>query len=93
LFSCALVNGGSTPAGLSTRRSARSRRQRTLIPTALGIFVTGFSSILTGLNFIVTIHKCARRHDVVRMPLFLWSIYATSLINVLATPGLQSPLR
>ena len=56
----------STPAGPSTRRSARSRRTRNVIPAALGIFITGFSSILTGLNFIVTIHKHARaRHDLV----------------------------
>src|SRR5256885_1876868 len=60
-----------------------------VVPTALGIFVTGFSSILTGLNFIVTIHRMrAPGMTWFRMPLFLWSIYATSLINVLATPVL-----
>ena len=37
------------------------RPPRTSSPTALGIFIVGFSSILTGLNFIVTIHRCARR--------------------------------
>ncbi|HEX7138008.1 MAG TPA: cbb3-type cytochrome c oxidase subunit I, partial [Vicinamibacterales bacterium] len=58
-----------------------------VIPTALGIFITGFSSILTGLNFIVTIHRMrAPGMTWFRMPLFLWSIYATSLINVLGTP-------
>jgi cytochrome c oxidase subunit 1 len=58
-----------------------------VIPTALGIFITGFSSILTGLNFIVTIHRMrAPGLTWFRMPLFLWSIYATSLINVLGTP-------
>jgi len=60
-----------------------------VIPTALGIFITGFSSILTGLNFIVTMHKMrAPGMTWFRMPLFLWSMYATSLINVLGTPVL-----
>jgi cytochrome c oxidase subunit 1 len=58
-----------------------------VIPVLLGVFVLGFSSILTGLNFIVTIHKL-RPPDMTwfRMPLFLWSLYATALIQVLATP-------
>jgi cytochrome c oxidase subunit I len=60
-----------------------------VISTALGVFVTGFSSILTGLNFIVTIHKMrAPGMTWHRMPLFIWSIYATSIIFVLATPVL-----
>jgi cytochrome c oxidase subunit 1 len=54
---------------------------------ALGVFITGFSSILTGLNFIVTIHKMrAPGMTWFRMPLFLWSTYATSIIMVLGTP-------
>jgi cytochrome c oxidase subunit 1 len=58
-----------------------------VIPAALGIFVTGFSSILTGLNFIVTIHRMrAPGMTWFRMPLFMWSTYATSLIMVLGTP-------
>jgi cytochrome c oxidase subunit 1 len=60
-----------------------------VIPVALGVFITGFSSILTGLNFIVTIHKMrAPGMTWFRMPLFLWSMYATSLIMVLGTPVL-----
>ena len=53
----------------------------------MGAFILGFSSILTGLNFIVTIHKM-RAPGVTwgRLPLFLWAIYATSVIQVLATP-------
>src|SRR3954465_9895870 len=58
-----------------------------VVSTALGVFITGFSSILTGLNFIVTMHKMrAPGMTWFRMPLFLWSTYATSLINVLGTP-------
>ena len=58
-----------------------------VVPAALGAFVVGFSSILTGLNFIVTIHKMrAPGMTWFRMPLFLWSMYATSLILILGTP-------
>jgi cytochrome c oxidase subunit 1 len=58
-----------------------------------GVFVTGFSSILTGLNFIVTIHRMrAPGLTWYRLPLFLWSLYATSVILVLATPVLAMTL-
>jgi len=58
-----------------------------VIVTALGIFISGFSSILTGLNFIVTIHKMrAPGLTWFRLPLFIWAHYATSLIQVLGTP-------
>ncbi len=58
-----------------------------VVATGLGIFINGFSSILTGLNFIVTIHTMrAPGMTWFRMPLFCWSHYATSLIMVLGTP-------
>jgi cytochrome c oxidase subunit 1 len=58
-----------------------------VIPAALGVFITGFSSILTGLNFIVTIHKMrAPGLTWFRLPLFVWSHYATSLVMILGTP-------
>jgi cytochrome c oxidase subunit 1 len=64
-----------------------------VLTAAIGVFITGFSSILTGLNFIVTIHRMrAPGMTWMRMPLFLWSIYATSLINVLGTPVLAITL-
>ena len=54
---------------------------------ALGVFVAGFSSILTGFNFIVTIHRMrAPGMTWFRMPLFLWAMYATSLVMILGTP-------
>jgi cytochrome c oxidase subunit I len=60
-----------------------------VIPTALGIFINGFSSILTGLNFIVTIHRMrAPGLTWFRLPLFVWAHYATSLIMILGTPVL-----
>jgi len=61
--------------------------------TTLGAFITGFSSILTGLNFIVTIHRMrAPGLTWFRLPLFVWSIYATSIIMLLATPVLAITL-
>jgi len=59
----------------------------------LGVFVAGFSSILTGLNFIVTVHKMrCPGMTWFKLPLFIWSMYATSLILVLATPVLAITL-
>jgi cytochrome c oxidase subunit I len=60
-----------------------------VITMALGVFITGFSSIFTGLNFIVTTHKMrAPGLTWFRLPLFVWAIYGTSLIMVLGTPVL-----
>jgi len=60
-----------------------------VISMTLGAFILGFSSIFTGLNFIVTIHKMRPEGMTwFRMPLFLWGIYATAIIQVLATPVL-----
>jgi len=64
-----------------------------VMSAALGVFVAGFSSILTGLNFVVTIHKMrAPGMTWFRMPLFLWAIYATSIIQILGTPVLAITL-
>jgi cytochrome c oxidase subunit 1 len=58
-----------------------------VITAALAVFVSGFSSILTGLNFIVTIHRMrAPGLTWNRLPLFVWAHYATSIIQVLGTP-------
>src|SRR6186713_2366027 len=58
-----------------------------VILAALGVFITGFSSILTGLNFIVTVHRMrAPGMTWFRLPLFVWAHYATSLIMILGTP-------
>ncbi|WP_028750403.1 cytochrome c oxidase subunit I [Rhizobium leucaenae] len=64
-----------------------------VILAASAVFIVGFSSILTGLNFIVTVHKL-RCPGMTwgRLPLFVWSIYATSMILVLATPVLSITL-
>ncbi|MDP7004735.1 MAG: cbb3-type cytochrome c oxidase subunit I [Phycisphaerales bacterium] len=58
-----------------------------VIPALIGAFILGFSSIFTGLNFIVTIHRLRPKGMTwFRMPLFLWGTYATAVIQVLATP-------
>jgi len=58
-----------------------------VILAGVGIFITGFSSILTGLNFIVTVHRMrAPGLTWFRLPLFVWAHYATSLIMILGTP-------
>ena len=60
-----------------------------VISAALGVFIAGFSSILTGLNFVVTIHKMrAPGLTWFRLPLFIWAIYSTSVIQILGTPVL-----
>ncbi|HEU4959859.1 MAG TPA: cytochrome c oxidase subunit I [Sphingomonas sp.] len=60
---------------------------------AAGIFITGFSSIATGINFIATIHmlRC-KGMTWMRLPLFVWGMYSVSLVIVLATPVLAMTL-
>jgi cytochrome c oxidase subunit 1 len=83
----AIVHGGvDTGWTFYTPYSTASSNSHVIV-TAVGIFITGFSSILTGLNFIVTIHTMrAPGMTWFRLPLFVWSHYATSLIIVLGTP-------
>ncbi|HEX4953318.1 MAG TPA: cytochrome c oxidase subunit I [Thermoanaerobaculia bacterium] len=58
-----------------------------VMATAIGVFINGFSSILTGLNFIVTVHRMrAPGMTWFRLPLFIWANYATSLVMILGTP-------
>jgi cytochrome c oxidase subunit I len=83
----ALVSGGVDTGWTFYTPFSTVSSTTNVIPTALGVFITGFSSILTGLNFIVTIHRMrAPGMTWFRMPLFMWSMYATSLIMVLGTP-------
>ncbi len=67
--------------------------QNSVISMTLGAFILGFSSILTGLNFLVTVHTMrAPGCTWTRLPLFVWGMYATALIQVLATPVLAITL-
>jgi cytochrome c oxidase subunit 1 len=78
---------GGTDTGWTLYAPYSTTTPMTVFPVVLGIFILGFSSILTGLNFIVTIHTLrAPGLTWMRMQLFVWAIYATSIIQVLATP-------
>jgi len=83
----ALVSGGVDTGWTFYTPFSTTFSNTHVITAALGIFIAGFSSILTGLNFIVTIHRMrAPGLTWFRLPLFVWATYATSLIQVLGTP-------
>ena len=64
-----------------------------VVAAVAGIFISGFSSIATGLNFIITVHRLrAPGLTWYRLPLFVWSLYSTSVILILATPVLGMTL-
>jgi len=85
----AMVTGGVDTGWTFYTPFSTMASNTNVIPTALGVFITGFSSILTGLNFIVTIHRMrAPGLTWFRLPLFVWAHYATSIIMILGTPVL-----
>jgi cytochrome c oxidase subunit 1 len=64
-----------------------------VLPALIGVTIVGFSSILTGLNFVVTIHTMrAPGMTWFKLPIFVWAHYATSLIFLLATPVITTAL-
>jgi cytochrome c oxidase subunit 1 len=88
LFALAAVVAGGVDTGWTFYTPFSTTYSNTYVmAAALGVFISGFSSILTGLNFIVTIHKMrAPGMTWGRLPLFVWAHYATSLIQILGTP-------
>ena len=88
LFTMGAVVGGGVDTGWTFYTPYSTAASNThVIMTGLGVFISGFSSILTGFNFIVTIHKMrAPGMTWFRLPLFIWAHYATSLIAILGTP-------
>jgi cytochrome c oxidase subunit 1 len=89
----AMVAGGVDTGWTFYTPFSSSYSNTYVVATVLGIFVAGFSSILTGLNFIVTVHTMrAPGMTWFRLPLFVWSNYATALIMVLGTPVLAITL-
>src|SRR5579863_2273829 len=88
LFALAAVTMGGVDTGWTFYTPLSSTYSNTFVLTAAtGVFISGFSSILTGLNFVVTIHKMrAPGMTWGRLPLFIWAHYATSLIQLLGTP-------
>jgi cytochrome c oxidase subunit 1 len=88
LFALGAIAAGGVDTGWTFYAPFSTTYSNTYVLAAgIGIFISGFSSILTGLNFIVTIHKMrAPGMTWRRLPLFVWAHYATSLIQVLGTP-------
>jgi cytochrome c oxidase subunit 1 len=87
------IIAGTMDTGWTFYTPYSTTTQASIISATFGVFILGFSSVFTGLNFIVTIHKMrAPGMSWNRMPLFVWSLYATSVIQVLATPVLAITL-
>ena len=83
----AVFNGGLDTGWTFYTPYSSVSSQTAVTMAAIGVFVTGFSSILTGLNFIVTTHRMrAPGLTWFRLPLFVWANYATSLVMILGTP-------
>ncbi len=83
-----MIHGGAD-TGWTFYTPYSTSTSTTVVPMLLGIFILGFSTIVTGLNFIVTIHTMRGPGLTwMRLPLFVWAIYGTSIIQVLATPVL-----
>jgi cytochrome c oxidase subunit I len=89
----AIVHGGVDTGWTFYTPYSTTYANSHVITMAAGVFVAGFSSIITGMNFMTTIHKMrAPGLTWFRLPLFIWSLYATSVILVLATPVLAITL-
>ncbi|HKQ76494.1 MAG TPA: cbb3-type cytochrome c oxidase subunit I [Blastocatellia bacterium] len=88
-----VVNGGVDTGWTFYPPYSASFSNTNVAMAVTAIFIVGFSSILTGLNFVITIHAMrAAGMTWFRLPLFIWSLYATSLIQVLGTPILAITL-
>ncbi|MEW5702323.1 MAG: cytochrome c oxidase subunit I [Candidatus Zixiibacteriota bacterium] len=83
------IFAGAVDTGWTFYTPYSTQSTTTVTAMTLGAFILGFSSILTGLNFIVTVHKLrAPGMTWFRMPLMVWALYATAVIQILATPVL-----
>jgi cytochrome c oxidase subunit I len=79
--------GGAADTGWTFYVPYSVRTSTNVLPALCAAFILGFSSILTGLNFVTTIHRMrAPGMGWFKMPLFVWSLYATAWIQILATP-------
>jgi cytochrome c oxidase subunit 1 len=82
-----LMPGGPVDTGWTFYVPYSIRTNTNAIPALFAAFVLGFSSILTGLNFVTTVHRLrAPGMTWFKMPLFVWSLYSTAWIQILATP-------
>lgn len=93
IFCLYSIVSGAVDTGWTFYTPYSTSTSSSVVSMTLGVFILGFSSILTGLNFIVTVHKLrAPGLHWRRLPLFVWGMYATSIIQVLATPVLAITL-
>ncbi|MBO6938889.1 MAG: cytochrome c oxidase subunit I [Deltaproteobacteria bacterium] len=93
IFTLIAIIVGHVDTGWTFYTPYSARADSSVIWMTMGVFILGFSSILTGVNFIATVHKMrAPGLHWKRLPLFIWGIYATSIIQVLATPVLAITL-
>lgn len=82
-----LLPGGPADTGWTFYIPYSVRTNTNVIPALFAAFILGFSSILTGLNFITTVHRMrAPGMGWFKMPLSIWSLYATAWVQILATP-------
>ncbi|MDZ4661516.1 MAG: cytochrome c oxidase subunit I [Pseudomonadota bacterium] len=87
-----VLGGADTGWTFYTPYSINKSFAGTVIMVA-GAFIMGFSSILTGVNFLVTVHKLrAPGMTMSRLPLFVWALYSTAILQILATPVLAITL-
>ena len=87
LISHVMLTGGVDTGWTFYTPYSTASSHTNVVPVAIGIVIAGFSSILTGLNFVVTIHKLrAAGMSWFKMPLFLWGLYGTAIIQIMATP-------
>ncbi len=87
------INGAPPDTGWTFYAPYSIRTKANVSLAVLGVFVLGFSSIFTGLNFVTTIHRMrAPGMKWFRLPLFIWTLYATGWVQILATPVLAITL-
>ena len=87
VLSALLLGSGTPDTGWTFYAPYSFRTGTNMLPAIFGAFVLGFSSILTGLNFLVTIHRLrCPGMTWTKMPLFVWTLYGTAWIQLLATP-------
>ncbi len=85
----AILFGGGLDTGWTFYTPYSIETETGVIYATFGAFILGFSSIFTGLNFIVTVNTMRTPGQTwFKLPLFIWSLYATAIIQVLATPVL-----
>ncbi len=87
IFAVYSIYTGAVDTGWTFYTPYSAESSTSVISMTIGVFILGFSSIFTGINFIVTIHKMrAPGQGWYDLPLFVWALYATAIIQVLATP-------